>query len=69
MFCPWWLVGQRFWRIFFKLEEEGKPSLLLLLPALYAESAVFEYALWTGCWLVVWIAQAVLAKYLLSDIF
>jgi hypothetical protein len=42
----------------FKLEEEVKSALLLLLPGLYAESAVFELASGLGCMLVVAIAQA-----------
>jgi hypothetical protein len=43
----------------FKLEEEVKSALLLLLLGLYAESAVFELASGLGCMLVVAIAQAV----------
>jgi hypothetical protein len=43
---------------FFKLEEEGKPA-LLLLPALIAESCVFGSAFGSGCCLVVGFAQAI----------
>jgi hypothetical protein len=42
----------------FKLEEEGKPALLLLLPTLFAEYCFFGSAFGLGCWLVVAIAQA-----------
>jgi hypothetical protein len=45
--------------LFFKLEEEEKPALLLLLPKVRAETAVFGSAVGLGCWLVVAIAQAV----------
>jgi hypothetical protein len=45
--------------LFFKLEEEGNTALLLLLPKLYAETAVLDSALGTRCWLVVGDAQAV----------
>jgi hypothetical protein len=45
-------------KIIFKLEEE-KPTLLLLLPKLFAETAVFGSASGLGCWLVVGFAQAV----------
>lgn len=44
--------------LFFKLEEENT-TLLLHLPKLVAESAVFELASGLGCILVVAIAQAV----------
>jgi len=40
-------------KIIFKLEEEEKLALLLLLPKLFAETAVLDSALETGCWLVV----------------
>jgi hypothetical protein len=39
-------------QLFFKLEEEGKPALLLLLPALIAEAPVFGSASGLGCRLV-----------------
>jgi hypothetical protein len=44
--------------LFFKLEEEGNTSLLLHLPKLLAETAVFGSASWMRCWLVVGFAQA-----------
>jgi hypothetical protein len=37
----------------FKLEEEENSALLLLLPALIAETTVFGSAPALGCWLVV----------------
>jgi hypothetical protein len=40
-------------KIIFKLEAEEKLALLLLLPKLFAETAVLDSALETGCWLVV----------------
>jgi hypothetical protein len=43
----------------FKLEEEGKPALLLLLPVLFAESAVLVLEFGLGCILVVATAQVV----------
>jgi hypothetical protein len=43
----------------FKLEEEEKPALLLLLPKLFAETAVFGSAVGLGCRLVVGFPQAV----------
>jgi hypothetical protein len=39
--------------IIFKLEEEGNPALLLLLPKLLAETTVSGSAAGLGCWLVV----------------
>jgi hypothetical protein len=45
--------------LIFKLEEEVKPALLLLLPVLIAETTVLDSALGIRCWLVVAIAQAV----------
>jgi hypothetical protein len=45
-------------KFFFKLEEEESTALLLHLPVLYAESAVFWSASGLGCILVVAIAQA-----------
>jgi hypothetical protein len=45
--------------LIFKLEEV-KPALLLHLPKLFAETAVFGSASGLGCWLVVGIAQAVI---------
>jgi hypothetical protein len=45
--------------LIFKLEEEGNTALLLLLPKVFKETAVFDSALWAGCWLVVGDAQAV----------
>jgi hypothetical protein len=44
--------------LFFKLEEEGNTPLLLHLPKLVAETAVFGSAAGLGCCLVVAIAQA-----------
>jgi hypothetical protein len=43
---------------FFKLEEEGNAALLLHLPKLFAEAAVFGSASGFCCRLVVAIAQA-----------
>jgi hypothetical protein len=48
--------------LFFKLEEEEKPALLLHLPALFAETANFDSASCLGCWLVVAIAQGPIAE-------
>jgi hypothetical protein len=45
--------------LIFKLEEEEKLTLLLLLPRLFAETAVLGSALGTGCWLVVGVTQAI----------
>jgi len=45
--------------LFFKLEEEETPSLLLHLPALFADGCIFGSAAGLGCWLVVGVAQAV----------
>jgi hypothetical protein len=44
--------------IFFKLVEEETPTLLLLLPYLFAETAVFGSASGSGCYLVVATVQA-----------
>jgi hypothetical protein len=41
----------------FKLEEEEKPRLLLHLPKLFVDAAVFGSASGLGCWQVVAIAQ------------
>jgi hypothetical protein len=54
-FCKWQANGV----LIFKLEEEEN-FLLLLLPALFAETAVFDSTSRRRCWLVVGIAQAVL---------
>jgi hypothetical protein len=53
-------VGQEFVRVlFFKLEEEENITLLLLLPANFAETTVFGLASGLSCILVVATAQAV----------
>jgi hypothetical protein len=44
--------------LFFKLEEEENPALLLHLPKLVAETPVFGSASRMGCWLVVATVQA-----------
>jgi hypothetical protein len=49
---------QQFWVLIFKLEEEVKPALLLLLPKRFAETADFGSASDLGCRLVVSFAQA-----------
>jgi hypothetical protein len=43
---------------FFKLEEEGNITLLLLLPKLFAETTVLDSASGLGCLLVVGDLQA-----------
>jgi hypothetical protein len=43
--------------LFFKLEEEGRPALLLHLLKLFAETADFGSAFGLGCMLVVAIVQ------------
>jgi hypothetical protein len=48
--------------LFFKLEEEEKSRLLLHLPKVFAETAVFGSVLWMRCWLVVATVQAVADK-------
>jgi hypothetical protein len=45
-------------KINFKLEEEESPALLLLLPKLFVETAVFGSASGLGCVLVVASPQA-----------
>jgi hypothetical protein len=44
--------------LFFKLEEEEKPALLLHLPKLYAETTVFGSTSWMHCRRVVETVQA-----------
>jgi hypothetical protein len=44
--------------LIFKLEEEGKPALLLLLPKVFAEDCFFASASVLGCGLVVERLQA-----------
>jgi hypothetical protein len=44
------------------LEEEENTALLLHLPILFAEAAVFDFAVGLGCRVVVAIAQAVHLK-------
>jgi hypothetical protein len=48
--------------LFFKLEEEGMPTLLLQLPGLLTETAVFGSGSGLGCRLVVATAQATADK-------
>jgi hypothetical protein len=52
--------------LFFKLEEEENPALLLHLPKLFAETAVFGAASLMRCRLVVATVQAIADK---TDIF
>jgi hypothetical protein len=48
--------------LFFKLEEEEKPALLLHLPKLFLKTAVFGLASVLGCLLVVASLQATADK-------
>jgi hypothetical protein len=52
--------------LFFKLEEEEKPRLLLHLPKLFSETAVFSSASGLGCRLVEAFSQASVAE---TDVF
>jgi hypothetical protein len=58
-----WLDGE----LIFKLEEEVNMALLLLLPALFAETTVFGSASWMRCRVVVETSQAAVFGKVLSD--